>query len=81
MARSYIKNESGKVTGVRETSKDGRKSWTYEPDNSISGSLFGNGKGKCVDVTDHHKDGNSTSYEPDNSILGSLFGGGKGKRK
>ena len=81
MKVSYIKNEKGEITSVRETTNDGRTSYSYKPDHSVIGSIFFGGKGECTDITEHHKSGSSDSYEPDNSIVGSLFFGGKGKHK
>ncbi|MBI2115569.1 MAG: hypothetical protein HYT85_10865 [candidate division NC10 bacterium] len=78
---TYVRDESGKATHVRVTSDDGRTSWLYEADNSISGQLFHSGRGKCVEVAEHYPDGTTRAYEHDGSILGELFSGGKGKEK
>ena len=35
----------------------------------------------CVEVTDHHSNGTSTSYEADNSLWADFWFGGRGKKK
>jgi hypothetical protein len=73
---SYVRDPSGEITHIRETSEDGGTSWLYEVSNSIWG-----GKGGCVEVAEHHEDGTTDAYEYDGGIIGSLFGGGKGGHK
>lgn len=81
MARSYVRDSSGEVQAIRETTKDGSQSFLYKADNSVVGSLLHGGKGECTEVADHHKDGTTRAYEADTSVLGLLFHGGKGKEK
>lgn len=78
---SYVKDSNGNVTHVRETSDDHRSSYLYEYDDSISGQLLNDGKGSCVEVTEHNPNGTSDSYEADDSLWGQIFGGGKGSHK
>ncbi len=77
----FVRDSSGNVTHVRVTSDDGRTSWLYEKDNSVVGEFLGGGRGRCVEVADHHKDGTTDAYGKDDSIIGELFFGGKGKHK
>ncbi|HIE26157.1 TPA: hypothetical protein EYP66_02600 [Candidatus Poribacteria bacterium] len=83
--KSYIRDTKGNVTAIRETSKDGRRSWQYKADNSVLGVLIYGGKGPLTEVADHHKDGTTQAYEADNSIIGGLLydfkGAPKGKGK
>lgn len=79
--RSWVKDEDGKAIAIRETSDDGRTSWLYEVDDSISGVLLNDAKGSCIEVQEHHEDGSSDAYEYDGSILNDLFHKGKGKHK
>ena len=79
--RSYVRDSKGKVTAIRETSDDGRRSYQYEADKSLIGHFVNDGKGVLEEVADHHKDGTTTAFKADNSILGSLFGGSKGRKK
>jgi len=76
----YVRDPSGKVTHIRDTSDDGRTSWLYEVNQGL-GLLISGPKGPCVEVAEHHEDGTTTAYEYDGSIIGMLFHGGKGKRK
>jgi len=79
MTKSYVRDEKGRITHIRETSEDGTQSYLYEYDNSFFGTLKG-GKGAHVEVADH-RDGETQAYEVDNSFSGSLFKGGRGKAK
>jgi hypothetical protein len=81
MKRSYVQDDSGKVQAVRETTNDGRTSYLYRADDSISGLLLRGGKGECIEVADHDGDGTTRAYEADNSITGHLLHGGKGRAK
>ena len=78
MKRSYIKDEKGKTVAIRETTDRGDRSYTYEYKNRI----FMDKRGKCIDVTDHHEDGTSTSYEYDSSLIADvIFNDPRGKKK
>lgn len=46
----------------RSSSDGGKTSYLYEVDKSIAGS-FGLGMDKCIEKTEHHKDGTTTSYK------------------
>jgi hypothetical protein len=81
MARSYVRGSSGELEAIRETNKDGSQSSLYKADNSVVGALLFGGKGECIEVADHNKDGTTQAYEADTSVLGSLLFGGKGKEK
>ncbi|MEM9292134.1 MAG: hypothetical protein AAGD01_10675 [Acidobacteriota bacterium] len=71
--KQFVKDNNGDITHVRVTSKGGRSSWLYDHKPTV----FGDGRGKCVEVADHHKDGTTTAYE----FKDQIFGSGKGKRK
>lgn len=58
----------------RETDDDGTKSWLYEKENWFS-------KPVCIEVTDHHEDGTSTSYKYDGSLFPGAINGGRGGKK
>jgi hypothetical protein len=81
MKTSYVRDSSGNITHVRETTDDKSTSYLYKSDNSVIGQLFHGGKGGCEEVASHHRDGTTDAYEPDKSIFGSLFNGGRGKHK
>ena len=79
--KSYVEDEHGKITHIRETSDDGSTSNLYKYDSSFLGQLFNGGRGDHVELAEHHKDGTTDAYVPDHSFLGQLFNGGKGERK
>lgn len=58
------------------------RSVTYEPDDSIAGEIFNDGKGEVKEI--HETDpetGRTETYEPDNSVAGQIFNDGKGELK
>jgi len=79
--KTFVRDSSGKVTHVRETAEDGRRSYLYEVDDSVSGALLNDFKGKCVEVADHHPDGTTDAYEPDLGIAGTFLNDQKGRHK
>lgn len=79
--KSYVKDEDGNITHIRETSDDGRTSNLYVHDGSFFGELFSGGKGEHVEVAEHHENGSTDAYVPDNSFWGQLLNDGKGERK
>ncbi len=64
MSESSVQNDRGQATHIRVTTPDGTQSRLYE----VSYGLWDN-KGPCVEVTDHHADGTSSSYEYDAGIF------------
>lgn len=81
MSKSYVKDNNGKTTHIRETSDDGKRSYLYEADSSIAGHFLTDGKGKLVELADHKPTGETKAYEPATGIIGTLLFGGKGKPK
>lgn len=81
MQRSYVRGSDGEVEAIRETTNDGTRSYLYKADHSVIGALLHGGKGECIEVADHHKDGTTRAYEADTSVIGQLFWGAKGKEK
>jgi hypothetical protein len=79
--KSYLKNDKGTITHVRETAADGLTSKLYEVSHSSYDIIFNEGKGKLVEVAEHHENGTTDAFEPDESSYGQIFGGGKGKHK
>jgi len=78
--RSWARNDKGKITHIRETSEDGKRSCLYKVNTGLS-TLITGPKGPCVEVAEHHDDGTTDSYEADTSLIGMLFHGGKGSKK
>ncbi len=60
--RSYIKDNDGNITHVRETDDDGRRSYVYEYNDSVL--PFVSEKGPLTEIQEHDEDGTSTSYHP-----------------
>lgn len=60
--RSYIKDQDGTITHVRDTNDDGRRSYGYEYNDFVL--PFVADKGPLVEIEDHDTDGTSTSYRP-----------------
>ncbi len=79
--RSYVRDSKGNVTAIRETSQGGSRSDLHEFDDSVVGQLIHGGKGKHIEVADHHKDGTTDAYKPDDSVIGQLLHSGKGEKK
>jgi hypothetical protein len=79
--KSYLKDQKGNITHIRETATDGRTSKLYEFSHDSYDTIFRESKGKLVEVTEHHEDGTTDAFEPDESSYGQIFGGGKGKHK
>lgn len=78
---SWVRDNDGDCTHIRETSGDGRRSDLYKVDSSPSGLLIWGGKGDHLEVADHKSNGETKAYEADNSFFGSLLSGGRGKEK
>jgi len=79
--QQFVRDDRGRITHIRETSPDDRTSWLYEVDNSVAGQFFHGGKGRCVEVADHHGDGTTTAHEASEGMLDELLLGGRGRPK
>ena len=71
--KTYVRDDSGKVTAIRYTSGDGRRSRLHE----AKSDFFGYHSGKCIEIADHHPNGTTRAYDGGEDF----FGYYKGKEK
>ncbi len=76
----YVRDESGNITHIRVTSDDGRTSYLYKANDSVSALVIG-AKGELVEVAEHNEDGTTVAHKADNSVSGWLLRGARGERK